>query len=169
MADVYIELRPEEAIFASSNFPQYIKNNGSNFPVSWLAFDAGSTESAYFDLSAISFGGTQITCDLIWGAASATSNVVRWEVAVAAITPETDSQDPETKTFATAHTVDDTHLGTTAKRLMKATVTITNIDSLEDGDEMWLKVSRLGGHTNDTMTGDAWLRKVRLTYESVSA
>jgi hypothetical protein len=164
MADVYVELHPEEAQFLASSFPAYIKNHGSNFPVSWLAYDAAATETAYWDLTAFAFGDTDITCHLIWGAASATSGVVRWEVAVAAITPETDTQDVETKAFATAHTVDDTHLGTTAKRLMQAAVTITNIDSLAAGDELWLKVARIGGNAADTMTGDAWLRKVRLTY-----
>lgn len=164
MATVPRGLHPDEAKFGSAAFPQFIKNNGTNGPVSWLAYDAASTETAYWEFTALSYGSGNLTLDIIWGAATATSGVVRWEAAIAAITPETDSQDPETKAYATALTVDDTHLGTTAHRLMRATITISNLDSLAANDEVWVKISRLGGHANDTLTGDAWLHRAILSY-----
>lgn len=164
MATVRHELVPEEAAFASSAFPAYDRAAGTNFPVTRLLFDASATETAYFKWEAVNYGSGNITADIIWYATNATTGVVRWEVALAAITPESDSQDAETKAFATALTVDDTHLGTTSKRLHRATITISNLDSVAAGDECWLKVSRLGGHANDTMANDVALISVQLSY-----
>lgn len=164
MATVRLNLAPEEGQFAASGFPAYVKNQGTNFPVTGLAYDASSTESAFFKFEPINYGSGAITCDIDWYADTATSGVVRWEVALAAISPNTDSQDVETKAFATAQTVDDTHLGTTGQRVHQATVTISNLDSVAAGDECWLRVARLGGNAADTMTGDAILLSARLSY-----
>lgn len=164
MATVPRELHPDEAKFGSAAFPQLLKNNGSNGPVSWLAYDAAATETAYWELTAFSYGSGSLTLDIVWGAATATSGVVRWEAAVAAIRPETASQDPETKAYATASTVDDTHLGGTAKRLMRATITISAVDGLAANDEMWLRIARIGGNAADTLAGDAWLHRAILSY-----
>jgi hypothetical protein len=167
VATVRVELAPEEAQFLATAFPQYAKVNGTNFPVSGLKYDAAATETAYWKLPAFDYGSGNLTLDILWYADTATSGVVRWEAAVAAITPETDTQDVETKAFATALAVDDTHLGTTGQRVHKATVTISNLDSLAALDVVWLKVARLGGHANDTMTGDSVLISVWLSYSDV--
>ncbi|MEV7011537.1 hypothetical protein [Streptosporangium sp. NPDC051022] len=166
MSTVRQYLAPEEAQALSSSFPAFDKVNGTNYPVSRLLYDASATESAFWKLEPLAYGSGNLTCDLIWYAVNATTGVVRWEVALAAITPESDSQDAETKSLAAAVTVDDTHLGTTSKRLHRATATISgsSLDSLAAGDEVWLKVSRIGGHANDTMANDAALTSIRLSY-----
>lgn len=164
MATVRWAFTPEEHQGLATAFPQFIKNNGTNGPVSWLAYDAAATETAYWTWESFDYGSGNLTLDIIWAAATATSGVVRWEAAIAAITPETDSQDPETKAFATATALDDTHLGTTAKRLHKATITVSNLDSLAALDVVYLKIARLGAHANDTLAGDAWLRRAWLSY-----
>lgn len=167
MATVRQNLLPEDAQFLGANFPQFDKVNGTNGPVSRLLYDASSDERAYFRMEAMAYGSGDWTVDIIWYAVNATSNVCRWEAALAAITPESDSQDVETKSFATAVAVDDTHLGTTSKRLMKATITLvsgTNLDSVAAGDECWLRISRLGSHANDNMANDAALSSVRVSY-----
>ncbi|MGW4469660.1 hypothetical protein ACWENQ_08305 [Nonomuraea sp. NPDC004354] len=164
MATIKHYLQPEEAQFLGSAFPAYDKINGTNFPVSRLLYDASTAETAYWKLEAVNYGSGNITCDLIWYAVNATTGVVRWEVALAAITPETDSQDVETKAFATAQSVDDTHLGTTSKRLHKATITISNLDSVGVGDECWLLVRRVANNAADTLANDAALSSVRLAY-----
>jgi hypothetical protein len=164
MATVRQVLAPEAASYLASAFPQFVKNNGTNFPVTGLAFDAAATETAYWRWTALGYGSGNITCDIEWYADTASSGVVRWEAAIAAITPDTDTQDVETKAFATALTVDDTHLGTTGQRVHQATITISNLDSIAAQDEVWLKFSRLGAHANDTMTGDAILVSLRLSY-----
>lgn len=164
MANVRLDLDPEQAVYLGSAFPQYDKANGTNYPVSGLRYDAAGTETAYWKLDSFGYGSGNITCDLLWQAENATSGVVRWEVAIAAITADADSQDVTTKAFATAQTVDDTHLGTTGKRVMLATVTISNLDSIAASDLVWVKISRLGAHANDTMANDCWLLQARLTY-----
>lgn len=156
---------PNSAEFGASGFPAYDRVQGTNFPVSRLLYDAAATESAYWRFQPIAYGSGNLTCDIIWySGATATTGVVRWEAALAAITPETDTQDVQTKAFATALTVDDTHLGTTAKRLHTATITISNLDSIATGDEAYLRISRIGGNAADTLVGDAALTEVRLSY-----
>ena len=164
MASVYRELQPEQASYLGSTFPGYSKVNGTNFPVSGLYFDAAADEAAFWKLQALLYGSGNLTLDLEWYADSATSGVVRWGGAIAAITPDTDSQDVETKAFATETTVDDTHLGTTGQRLHRCTITISNLDSLAAGDVVWLRIRRIGSNGADTMTGDAILVKATLSY-----
>lgn len=166
MANVRVDLSPEEAVYLAATFPQYDKFNGTNFPVSGLRFDAAADEAAFWKIDAALYGASapSITCDLLWQAENATSGVVRWEAAIAAITPDTDSQDVTTKALATAQTVDDTHLGTTGKRVHKATVTISNLDSVAADDVVWVRIRRIGSNAADTMANDAWLLQARLTY-----
>lgn len=169
MADVKREFYPAAAQFGSGSFPQFLRNLGTNGPVTWLAYDAGGTESAFWEVGALDYGpaDTVLNVDIIWGAATATSGVVMWEVALAAITPETDSTDPQTKVYGTAVTVTDTHLGTTARRLMRATVALDStaeLNSMADGDQLWLKISRLGANGSDTMAGDALLHSALVTW-----
>jgi hypothetical protein len=166
MATVWQYFAPEEAQFAASGFPAFKLFAGTNFPVSGLAYDgAGTTaERAFWKFEPTNYGSGNLTCDLIWYADTGTANAVVWEAAIAAITPDADTQDVETKAFATATTVTDTHLGTTGQRLHKATITISNLDSIAAGDEVWLRISRLPGNAADTMTVDAILTSVRLSY-----
>jgi hypothetical protein len=164
MATVRQRLDPKGADFLATAFPQYVKTNGTSSAVSGLAFDAAATETAYWDWAAFSYGSGNVTVDVEWYADTASSGVVRWEAAIAAITPNTDSTDVETKAFATATAFDDTHLGTTGQRLHEASIVVTNLDSIAANDEVQLKLSRLGAHANDTMAGDAILRAVHLSY-----
>jgi hypothetical protein len=164
MATVRQTFYPNGAEYLATAFPALVKNNGTNSPVKSLAFDAAATETAFWDWTATAYGSGNVTCYVVWYADTASSGVVRWDAAIAAITPDVDTQDVETKAFATSTSFDDTHLGTTGQRLHIATIVITNLDSLAADDEVQLKLSRLGAHANDTMTGDALVTKVRLTY-----
>jgi hypothetical protein len=89
-----------------------------------------------------------------------------WEAQLAAITPNTDSQDIETDSLATLNYVSDTHLGTTGQRLHEATITLSNLDSVAAGDWCVLKFSRDADGTNatDDMTGDSLLVGLQLEY-----
>lgn len=157
-------LFPEEAAFATSSFPAYTRTAGTNFPVTGLAFDAAADEGAYFKRRLVSYGSGNLTLSLTWYADTATSGVVRWEAAIACITPDTDTQDVETKSFAAATTVDDTHLGTTGQRLHVCSITISNLDSAAAGDVVWLRLSRIGSNGADTLTGDAIWVEAELSY-----
>lgn len=166
MANVRVDLDPEAATYLATGFPQYDKANGTNYPVSGLRFDASSIEAAFWRVDAFNYGASNpnVTCELVWYAENATSGVVRWGVQIAAITPDTDTQDVTTDGLATAQTVDDTHLGTTGKRVHKASVTISNLDSLAADDLLFVRIYREANHANDTLANDAWLLQARLTY-----
>jgi hypothetical protein len=145
-----------------SAFPQSIAIAGSNFPVDALAFDASANEACATRFKIKNYGSGNITAIVTWCADSATSGDVVWGAAIAAITPETDTQDISTDAFATENTVTDTHLGTTARREMNATITISNLDSVAANDLVVLRIRRLS--SGNTMTGDAWLLGVELQY-----
>lgn len=164
MATVKQMLMPEEGLPLTSNFPAYLKNNGTNFPVSALAYDAATKETAFWKLKAINYGSGNLTLTLRWYADTATSGDVIWGAQLAAITPDTDTQDVETKAFATANTVTDTHLGTTGQRLHTCAITISNLDSLAANDTVWLAIYRDAAAGGDTMTGDALLVEAELSY-----
>lgn len=164
MATVYQQLMPEEASFLASAFPQFIKNNGTNYPVTGLAFDAASDEAAFWKFRATNYGSGNLTVDIEWYADTASSGDVIFDVQIAAITPNTDTQDIETDGLATVQSVTDTHLGTTGQRLHRATVTVTNLDSLAADDLVTLRLNRDANNASDTMTGDCIVTNVTVSY-----
>jgi len=163
---IKIQLPPRAAVPDSSAGAQHIANNGSNFPVSGLAFDGGSSdEIAYFFFRAPDYGSGDFTIDIDWYADTASSGDVKWGAAVAAITPDTDSQDIETKSFDTAGTVVDSHLGTTGQRLHRASISLSDLDSVAAEDWVALQLYRDASDTgNDTLAGDAIIVNVTVSY-----
>jgi len=168
MATIVQVLEARAGIPAATNGAQHDVISGTNFPCPVLAYDGGSTdEKAYFYSLAESYGSGNITCKILWYADTASSGDVKWGAAVAAITPNTDTQDVETKAFATQNTAVDSHLGTTGQRLHSVDVTISNLDSIAADDWFCLEITRVASDTvNDTMTGDAFLVMARLSYSS---
>lgn len=167
MANVVLWFRPGEAYFSATLFAPYLRNLGTNFPVPVLKYDAAADWSAYWDFEAYNYASGNLTLDIMWYADTATSGDVIWGAQIAAITPNTDSQDIETKAFATATTVTDTHLGTTGQRLHLApSLTISNLDSLTAGDDVTLRIYRDADAAGDTMAGFAFLRRAELSYLS---
>jgi hypothetical protein len=164
MATVKWLFKPQDAQFLSSAFPQYVKANGTSFPVTGLYFDAATQENAHFEFKAQNYGSGNLTLNIEWYADTASTNAVVWGAQIACVTPETDTQDIETKAFATAQTVTDTHLGTTGQRIHRCTLTITNLDSIAADDQVYLKFYRDAASGSDTMTGDAILKELELTY-----
>lgn len=167
MATIYLELPVEQAEFQSSAPAQIFKYNGTNAPVPALLFDASTNEHAVWVFLASKYGSGNLTCEIDWFADTATSGAVKWGVSIGAVTALIDTQDLTTKTLATEQTVTDSHLGTTAKRLHRASVTISNLDSLTVGDRVLLKVRRLADDAADTMSGDAALAGLRLSWSDV--
>jgi hypothetical protein len=137
---------------------------GTAFPVFSLAFDGTLTERAFWKVPLLSYGSGNITCTVEWYADTASSGGVTWETALAAITPNVDTQDVETKAFATVNTATQSHLGTVGQRVHTVNVTISNLDSVTAGDVVWLRVSRLPADPGDTMVGDALLLGLTLAY-----
>jgi hypothetical protein len=163
MATVYVPLDPGSADFLSSTFPQLV-TNGTNVPVAGLAYDASADEAAFWLLDASHYGSGNLTVELEWYADTASSGNVVWGAALAAYTPDADNTDIESKALATEQTVTDSHLGTTGQRLHRASITLSNTDSIAAKDATWIRIRRVGSNGSDTMTGDAILVSVHVSY-----
>lgn len=148
----------------TSSFAEQVQADGTNIPVPGYAFDAATDEAVFMRTKAIGYTSGNLTVDLKWYADTASANDVVWGAAIAVITPNTDTQDIETDALATEATVTDSHLGTTGQRLHEATITVSSLDSLAADDDLVLRVRRLGANGSDTMTGDAILTEVHLSY-----
>ena len=164
MGTEYQHFQAGEATYPTSNFPQLQQINGTNFPLLVNSFDAATKETLFFEFIPDNYSSGNLTLDLYWYADTASANDVIWGAQIAAITPDSDTQDVETKSLATANTVTDTHLGTTGQRLHKATITISNLDSIAAGDVVKLAIYRDAAQGGDTMTGDAHLWRARISY-----
>jgi hypothetical protein len=146
---------PEAALYPTSNYAQFKSVNGTNFPVNSLAFDATTDETVFFRGIANNFTQPGVQIRIRWYADTGTSGTCIWGASIAAITPNLDSQDIETKAFAAESTATTTHLGTTGQRLHETAVVLSNINSLSNEDDLTLKIVRKA--SSDTMTGDALL------------
>lgn len=166
MATVVQQFDPGAAQFLSTGFPA-LTRNGTNFPVVGLAFDAATDEAAFWLFRAVNYASGNVTVRVDWYADTASSGDVVWAAQLAAITPDTDTQDVETKALAAANTVTDTHLGTVGQRLHRAVVTVSNLDSLAADDDAWIRVARDASNAADTMSGDAILTLVTVSYSDV--
>jgi hypothetical protein len=164
MATVKQVLQPGDALLPTSNPAAPVMVQGTNFPVAGLAFDATTQETAYFRFPAINYGSGNITVSVEWYADTASANGVVFGASLAAITPNTDSQDIETKAFATENTASDTHLGTTGQRLHTFDITVSNLDSIAAGDDVTLRLRRVPADGSDTMTGDCVVSRVIVSY-----
>lgn len=167
MATVYQAFEASSAELRSTGAPQLVRANGTTIPVAGYAFDPTTEEAFFFDFPAIAYGSGSVSVDILWYARSATSGAVVWNVSMAAITPDTDSQDAETDGLATVVAITDTHLGTTAQRVHRATGTLSgaSLDSLAAGDEVRLRVARQAGNASDTMnTSDVIITRVIVSY-----
>lgn len=165
MANVVLEFDPAAAHTLATAFPALVRQ-GTNFPVTALAYDAATDEAAFWGFRAVNYASGNLTIDIDWYADTASSGDVIWDVQIAAITPNTDTQDIETDALATVNSVTDTHLGTVGQRLHRATVTLSNLDSLAADDDVWMRVSRDANNASDTLAGDALIVKVTVTYLS---
>lgn len=166
MATVTQTFGPLDSVPPATNYATLDVAAGTNFPVPSLRFDASTDESAYFFFRAVSYGSGNLTITIDWYADTASSGNVVWEASIAAITPDADTQDVETKSFASVNYVQDAHLGTTGQRLHRASVTVSNLDSVAANDWVCLKISRDANGTNatDDMSGDAQLVALAVAY-----
>ena len=169
MATVKHRFGPRDALYPASAYAQYKAVSGTSFPVESLAFDAATEEMIYFQFPAINYGSGNITVRIRWYADTATTAVVvRWAAGIAAISPDIDTQDIETKAFpnttANDQFFDDTHLTTTGQRLHECTITVTSTDSIAAEDWCVLRLTRVAAHANDSMTGDCLVTEVGVDY-----
>lgn len=149
---------------AATAFPQYVKNEGTSAPVWGLAFDASAEETAYLRLRASNYGTGSWTALVNWYADTATSGGITLGVSLAAVSPNTDTQDVETKAFDTENLFSDTHLGTVGQRSHDIAGNLATIDSVAADDWVIIRVARKVADAGDTMTGDMILTMLDITY-----
>lgn len=169
MATVRHTLMPEAAQFLGSAFPAFSKINGTNFPVSGLAYDAATDEAAFWKFVARSYGSGNLTINIWWYADNASTGNVVWEAQISAITPDADTQDIETDGLATLNFVQDTHLGTTGQRVHTCAITVSNLDSIAADDVVHVRIARDANGTNatDDLANDAILLMAQVSYSDV--
>jgi hypothetical protein len=167
MATISQTLVPEEAQYLATNFPQFRTDISGSIVVSGLAFDATTDEAAFWKFIAVGYGSGNLTLTIYWrGETGVTSGNVVWEAQLAVVTPDADTQDVITDTPATLNFVQDTHLGTTARRLMQCVITISNLDSLAANDYVTIRIARDANGTNatDDLAGDAVFLAATIAY-----
>lgn len=134
----------------TTNTPERIVIAGTNFPTTGFAFPQSSSKAIYLQFRASQYGSGNLTLVLQWYSRSgSTTGNVTWSAALAAISAG-DAVSVEGKSFATAQTT-TTAVNSTAKGDTATTITITNLDSLSNGDDAWIKITR----TDTSMVGDA--------------
>jgi len=161
MATVYQLLEPDGAQFlASGNFPSLVRN-GTNIPVTALEYTPSSNQAAFWKVDPSLWGSGNLTLKIYWYAGTAISGNVDFGAAFAAYTADTDTGDIEAKNVSTEDTVTDTHLGTTAHRVMVASLNLSDIDSLANGDIAFLRLRVL---STSTISGVVRIERVELSY-----
>jgi hypothetical protein len=164
MATVYVALDPKSAIVSSSAIPELVLIVGTNGPVMGYAFDAAAREDIYFSLPLLVYGSGSITAVGHWYSRSgSTTGAVVWGFRIACVTPG-DAQSMESKNWATTQTNTPTVNGT-AKGLTSFTVVdSSNLDSAAALDTIWVNIYRDAAAGGDTMSGDAILTGLYLSY-----
>ena len=151
------------ARFRSTVFPATVKANGTSILIFGLAFDAGTDEAAFFAFRATGYGSGNLTLTIHWYADTATTNSEVWGASIGAITAGTDTTDVEAKSLATENTT-TTAARTSAQALQTTDITISNLDSIANGDLLLLRLRRVGSNGSDTMSGDAIAVALTLSY-----
>jgi len=150
-------------IFTSQQYQPDSSNQGTvdQRGTNWvLDFDASTNESVFFSgVMPRHYGAGGVTVYLTFGASSATSGDVDWDVAF----EDAATQDMDSDGFAAVNSVDNTTVPGTSGEKVTANVTFTDgadMDSVGAGDPFRLKVTR--DAASDTAAGDAELWSVEI-------
>jgi hypothetical protein len=169
MANVVIQIDPNTGRAPATQAPAetYIAaaTAGTNPSVMGPAFDGAGTTKQYmnyvFRASNYASGNVTVDIDFLMTGTATTGNV-KFECAIGCITPG-DAQGATTDTFATA-TSTTTTVSTTAKGLVRCSVTVSNLDSLAAEDVVTLQIDR--DPANDTCTDPALIQMITVSYLS---
>jgi len=141
-------------------FAPLVQRTGGSTPaetaLAW-AFDAATIEYKDFLCQLRGYDGGGLTFLLPWTAATATTNVTRWGVAIRRL--QDDAEDIDASHTYDFNDVDDT-VASASGELSYPTVTLTDgadMDSWAEGELAIVRVRRNASHTNDNMAGDAEL------------
>jgi hypothetical protein len=124
-------------------------------------FDAATIWYLDFKCHLEGYAGGGLTFLIDWLAATATSGVTRWGLALRA-NPD-DAEDLDASHTYDYNDVDDTAASASGER-SRATITFTDgadMDSVANGEPFILRLRRNASHANDTMAGNAQLYTIR--------
>ena len=124
--------------------------------IAW-AFDASAIEYLDFKCTLLGYAGGGLTFTLPWAAASATTGVTRWGIAIRRLND--DAEDIDASHTYDFNDVDDTTASASGEPSYP-TITFTDgadMDSWANGEMAIVRVRRNATHANDTMTGDSQL------------
>jgi hypothetical protein len=148
---------PYSAEFPATNFPQLLASNRR--PV--LAFDAATSETAYWTFVAPQGLTGAITAVISYAMASATSGVA-FDVAVEALTSG-DAVDTDAATsFDSVNTGTDAAVPGTAGYMEQISITLTNADGMTAADLVRVSVARAIANAADTATGDCYVFAIEI-------
>lgn len=120
----------------------------------WVDADGNTDALIRTEFLADGYGSGSVTLEGVWTARTATSGDVVLRAQLAAITPDTDTEDTSNPTFGAWASVTDTHLGTTAGRAHNFSIVITDTDSLAAGDTVYLNLQAQCSNASFTMSGE---------------
>lgn len=167
MATVYVDLPAVVWTPAASNGATRDQIVGANYDVEVLSFAGASTDNTcYTSLPLRNYGSGNLTLSVYWtGDTDTTGNNVRWGAQVGVLTPNTDSTAVGAATLGTAVEANDTHLGTTARRLHTVDLSGLTVTGLADADELAILLYREASDTvNDTYADEAFMVRCVLSY-----
>jgi len=149
---------PLSAEFPASNFPQLLLSNRR--PV--LAFDATTSETAYWTFVAPQGLTGTITAVISYAMASATTGGVAFDVALEAISSGDATDTDATASFDTVNAGNDSAVPGTAGYMEQLTITLANADSVAAADLVRVSVARDVADAADTATGDCYVLAVEI-------
>ena len=125
--------------------------------VTYWSFDAATIWYLDFLCLLRGYSGGGLTFTLPWMAASATTGVTRWGIAIRRL--QDDAEDVDTSQTYDYNDADDTTADVSGE-LSYATITFTDgadMDSWANGEYAIVRVRRNASHANDTMAGNSQL------------
>ncbi|RLI53524.1 MAG: hypothetical protein DRP09_15515 [Candidatus Thorarchaeota archaeon] len=160
----YITLLPSAGVLDDNSPPSLeVKESSGTGTCRYTVanFDASTDEVMYFTFVVpdnLSDGNWLL--DFYWYA-DATSGDCVWEASVSATTPG-DADTLEEQATDTSNTATGSVDTNEAKRLVKTTLTLSNLDNVSAGDIVTIRINRDADNANDTLTADATLVSVRV-------
>jgi hypothetical protein len=131
----------------------------------YLTFDDTTVQQARFAGVVPDDYDSGLTATIFYSMASATSGKVDFEISVMCVSPD-DAADVDTDSFDSVNDANETVPGT-AGYMSELDITLTNADGIAAGDMVFVKVERdADDETDDTATGDAEVRAVRVQYST---
>lgn len=169
MATVNIPVGVGSLVPFTTLIPELVNIAGTNFPNFGYAFDAATDEQLCTErIYAANYGASNPNVTVLidyYSRTGQTSGNAVFGAALSVITPG-DAQSVETDAFATENTVTSTVNGT-ARGLTRATITVSNLDSLTANDSLVMRIRRVGSNGSDTLTGDAVIVGLTIQYPDV--